>query len=752
MTDQLRHSNSVRGSDFRQRLFFAVVAVTLLLGILPGKASGQTLSLSQTSGAAGITVTATAAGFAADIPAGLKPNTGFYVCADGCPFGPGFLGACPAPVGVDGWANCSIQLTIPTDVGQYTMSARNSAGEYASQVFTALPPTLNISPTCGSSGTTIAATGSNWSVGLDAGIYVDGSLLQNILNYPSSSGTFSQSFTLPSSVDGPHTIRVANSAREDLSMAFTTPVCPVVGTVTELTGTAMDGSVQLQPGSTVYLNDTISTKPNSSVLITFTDGMELRVSQNSNFALNEYAFDSASHQGNSFFSALQGAFQYTSGLIAPTLPDNKTIRIDCGIGETCAYIGIRGTQFITRPSAANSEEIDLISGTVALTPSQTGTTTAFTGPITIVFNGTGTTTSTLTQDQYNAILAALFPSPATDAAPPIVNVSFGVAPSGQAGFYNASQTPVLGNVSASDRSNVAAISCVDSLGGLTAGALTGGGTGSASETLSVNGNGSHSLSCTATDGTNNIGAATGSSNTAVIHIDNTPPTISGGATPAANSYGWNNTNVTVNFSCSDALSGIAACSGATTLTAQGAGASVTGTAVDGAGNTAQTQVTVNIDQTNPVVTYTGGGTYTVEQTVNISCAASDALSGIASATCGPNVTGPAYSYALGTVYNYSATATDKAGNVGKGSTSFTVTVGTALNLANLVRKFELKTTIAATMVSTLQSAYTAFASGNVKSGDNQLSAFISQVIAQQGKSLTVTQANLLIQYAKALME
>jgi hypothetical protein len=115
-------------------------------------------------------------------------------------------------------------------------------------------------------------------------------------------------------------------------------------------------------------------------------------------------------------------------------------------------------------------------------------------------------------------------------------------------------------------------------------------------------------------------------------------------------------------------------------------------------------------------------------------------------------TGPAYSYALGTVYNYSATATDQAGNVGKGSTSFTVTVGTALNLANLVRKFELKATIAATMVSTLQSAYTAFASGNVKSGDNQLSAFISQVIAQQGKSLTVTQANLLIQYAKALME
>jgi len=103
----------------------------------------------------------------------------------------------------------------------------------------------------------------------------------------------------------------------------------------------MDDTVQLQPGSTVYLNDTISTKPDSSVLITFTDGMELQVSQNSNLHLTSTPFDSASHEGIPS-SQLAGRFQYTSGLIAPTLPDNKTIRIDCGIGETCAYIGIRG--------------------------------------------------------------------------------------------------------------------------------------------------------------------------------------------------------------------------------------------------------------------------------------------------------------------------------------------------------------------------------------------------------------------------
>src|SRR3989442_5017354 len=71
MTDQLRHSNSVRGSDFRQRLFFAVVAVILLLRILPGKGSRPTLSLRQNRGAGRITVTATAGRILADIAARL---------------------------------------------------------------------------------------------------------------------------------------------------------------------------------------------------------------------------------------------------------------------------------------------------------------------------------------------------------------------------------------------------------------------------------------------------------------------------------------------------------------------------------------------------------------------------------------------------------------------------------------------------------------------------------------------------------
>jgi hypothetical protein len=122
---------------------------------------------------------------------------------------------------------------------------------------------------------------------------------------------------------------------------------------------------------------------------------------------------------------------------------------------------------------------------------------------------------------------------------------------------------------------------------------------------------------------------------------------------------------------------------------------------------------------------------------------------VATTTC-VNINGAAYSFSLGN-HTYSATATDKAGNAGNGSTNFTVQV-TSASLINLVSRLETKPDVAAEMVATLQSAQAALASGNVKSGDAQLSAFINQVSAQSGKSLTAAQAVLLIQLAMALMK
>jgi hypothetical protein len=62
-----------------------------------------------------------------------------------------------------------------------------------------------------------------------------------------------------------------------------------------------------------------------------------------------------------------------------------------------------------------------------------------------------------------------------------------------------------------------------------------------------------------------------------VQVDKTPPTISAAATTPANANGWYNGNVTVHFTCNDALSGIpnGACPSDQVLSAEGASVSST---------------------------------------------------------------------------------------------------------------------------------------------------------------------------------
>src|SRR5690348_10458992 len=90
----------------------------------------------------------------------------------------------------------------------------------------------------------------------------------------------------------------------------------------------------------------------------------------------------------------------------------------------------------------------------------------------------------------------------------------------------------------------------------------------------------------------------------IIGVDNDPPTIQATVSPAPNAAGWNNSNVTVSFTCSDALSGVANCPAPVTVTTEGANQTVSGTAVDAAGNTASTSVAVSLDKTPPTLSIT----------------------------------------------------------------------------------------------------------------------------------------------------
>jgi uncharacterized protein YjiK len=168
-------------------------------------------------------------------------------------------------------------------------------------------------------------------------------------------------------------------------------------------------------------------------------------------------------------------------------------------------------------------------------------------------------------------------------------------------------------------------------------------------------------------------------------VDRTPPTIVANASPAANANGWNNTSVTVSYTCTDAGSGVDASASDLADDVLTVSGTATGTCVDKAGNTASASYPALIDTAAPTVTYTGNaGTYGVLNNVAISCTASDSLSGIDSSTCA-GANGPAWSFGAGE-HTLSAQASDKAGNVGSGSTTFTVTVRAA-DLGALTTQF-----------------------------------------------------------------
>src|SRR5438445_607791 len=146
-----------------------------------------------------------------------------------------------------------------------------------------------------------------------------------------------------------------------------------------------------------------------------------------------------------------------------------------------------------------------------------------------------------------------------------------------------------------------------------------------------------------------------------INIDKTAPSISASPSPTANAAGWNNTDVTVSFTCSDSLSGVASCSSPVTRTGEGANQSVIGTVTDLAGNTATVTVSgISIDKTPPTISSSrlpagnANGWNNTDVTVSFSC--SDSLSGVASSTA------PTTLSAEGANQSVTGTVTDKAGN------------------------------------------------------------------------------------------
>jgi hypothetical protein len=174
-----------------------------------------------------------------------------------------------------------------------------------------------------------------------------------------------------------------------------------------------------------------------------------------------------------------------------------------------------------------------------------------------------------------------------------------------------------------------------------------------------------SVSRSCTDNAGNTG-----SDSASFQYDATAPTeVVGAPNRAADHNGWYNHAVTIQFTGSDATSGIDSCSSPSYSTPDGTGLTVNGSCTDNAGNTSVSVASSSFkyDNTKPALSPTVTPNPVAQnQPATASPGASDATSGIDIASCGAVNTS--------TVGDHQVTcsATDNAGNTNSASVNYHV--------------------------------------------------------------------------------
>jgi hypothetical protein len=173
--------------------------------------------------------------------------------------------------------------------------------------------------------------------------------------------------------------------------------------------------------------------------------------------------------------------------------------------------------------------------------------------------------------------------------------------------------------------------------------------------------------------TNNAGL-TGNASTLTIKLDKTNPGIAFNGRTAPNGNGWNNTNVTATWTCSDSFSGPVTDIVSQIVATEGAGQSATGTCYDLAGNTASDiQGGINIDKTAPSLSLpsdiTAEATSSAGAAVTYSASVTDNLDANVTLSCAP-ASGSNFVMGLTKV---DCSSTDQADNTATGS--FLVQVG-----------------------------------------------------------------------------
>jgi hypothetical protein len=102
--------------------------------------------------------------------------------------------------------------------------------------------------------------------------------------------------------------------------------------------------IPAQVGTHLQTADTVVTGTDGSAGITFIDNSLLSVGPNSVLAIEQYKFNSTTHEGSFDSTLRKGTLSVVSGKIAKQSPDAMKVRTPSSI------LGIRGTEFLVRTS------------------------------------------------------------------------------------------------------------------------------------------------------------------------------------------------------------------------------------------------------------------------------------------------------------------------------------------------------------------------------------------------------------------
>ena len=101
-------------------------------------------------------------------------------------------------------------------------------------------------------------------------------------------------------------------------------------------------SQKLAAGDRVFQSDVIATGPDGSVGITFADNSMMSLGPDSRLSLDQFVFDTTTHEGAFDSSLSSGTLAVKSGQIVKQTPEAMKIR------TPGALLGVRGTEFVVR--------------------------------------------------------------------------------------------------------------------------------------------------------------------------------------------------------------------------------------------------------------------------------------------------------------------------------------------------------------------------------------------------------------------